>query len=82
MSLWLLGNRVNPSVMTLFVDHSIKLDILLFKPNIIDKTIIFVRIQKLFTNVLQGIHNRNIIRNIHGTTCWRDMHQGVVMHFE
>ena len=35
----------------------------------------------MFTTVFQGIHDRNITRNIQGTICWTVLQQGVVYHF-
>ena len=41
---------------------------LVLKQNHMDKTMIFIRIHKTIKNVLLGIHDPNITRNIPGTT--------------
>ena len=45
------------------------LSVFLSKQNSIDKIIIFLRIHRMSTTCLQGIHDRNITRNIQGKTC-------------
>ena len=71
--------KLNQSDMTLSVEHSsnlklkhnIYLTVFLFKRNIINKTIIFLRIHRMSKTCLQFIHDRNITRDIQGTTYTR-----------